>query len=420
MVNKEKQIILDRMESTNDSMFITGKAGTGKTYLIQEFMKTTKKNVLLLAPTGIAAVQIGGQTIHSFFQRGINVLPENVRPVTGENAAILAAADTIIIDEVSMMRADLVDAMATSINSTVWYHSGKDFWGKQIIFVWDLYQLPPVVGNDTKKYFNRTYQSPFFFGATIFFYWDFKLPIYELQKIFRQEDEDFKTILNAVRDWTVEQHQLNTLNEQVWKLSKKDSIYISKTNKAAEEINKKNLFRLRWEKFTSKAEITWRIDKKYYANDELLTFKVWAQIMMLNNAESWQNGTIWHIKEIHKNYVLVEINWETYEVEKHERRVYTPSVKGNKLSYNMAGVFKQYPFKLAWWVTIHKSQGCTFDNVSIDLWRVNSKYKTAGLTYVALSRARTLQWISLTRAIEKSDIFIDERVKFFMADKEVL
>lgn len=405
---------LELMEMRWHSLFLTGKAGTGKSTLLKQFLNTTKKNVINLASTGIAAVNTGWSTIHSFFRLHPNVKLDEVKPIRGNNLEVLKEADIIIMDEVSMVRADLLDCVSRCINLSL---TGKDdlpFGGKQMIFIWDLFQLAPIVSYEERNAFKDLYKSEYFFSAKN--YEKLNPKVIELQKVYRQEEEDFIDILNKIRIWIFEDKDLDYINKNI--IEDMDSlesgtIVLTTTNADADTINQKNLSKLDSELHFSEAEIEWEVPKSFYPNAINLNYKVWAQIMMLRNTAERKNGSIGRILEIYEDIVIVEIDDEEYEVELYEWKIFKHffNKKTKKIITETVGTFTQFPFKLAWGITIHKSQWLTFDNLCVDFGkRVFAKWQA----YVALSRAVTTNWLLLKRAVVEKDVMIDKRVLWFM------
>ncbi len=405
---------LELMETRWESLFLTGKAGTGKSTLLKQFLNTTKKNVINLASTGIAAVNTGWTTIHSFFRLHPNVKLEEVKPIRWDNLEVLKEADIIIIDEISMVRADLLDCVSRCINLSL---TGKDelpFGGKQMIFIWDLFQLAPIISTEERKAFKNIYKSEYFFSAKN--YEKLNPKVIELQKVYRQDDDDFIDILNKIRIWIFENKDLDYINKNI--IENMDSlkigtIVLTTTNADADTINQKRLTELDTKLHFSEAMIEWDVPKSFYPNLIDLHYKVWAQIMMLKNTSERKNGSIGKILEVYDDVVLVEIDDEEYEVGLYEWKIYKHffNKKTKKIITETVGTFTQFPFKLAWGITIHKSQGLTFDNLCVDFGkRVFAKWQA----YVALSRAVSTNWLFLKRAVLEKDVKIDKRVLWFM------
>lgn len=420
------QEALDLLENTDVSFFLTGKAWTGKTTLIKHFIETTKKNVLVLAPTGIAALNVNGQTIHSTFKFWAKITPSTVKDLYGENLKLIIEADTIIIDEVSMVRADLMDCIDMSLRRNTMYPN-KRFGGKQIILVGDMYQLPPVFefweDTDVTRSFNNYYDTKYFFSAMTFKHnGGFKWPVIELTKIYRQEDWPFKDILNAIRDGQCDKKMLDRLNERVGIDLWDNAIHLTTLNRMARKINEDKLKAINERSSMIDAYYIWdgKKLKDLTQMEETLIVKPGAQIIMLNNTPNRRNGTIAKfIKQFDEDVCIVEIDWEQYTVPKYEQEITAPFVElGTKeIKYRHIGTIIQFPFKLARAISIHKAQGSTFDKIYVDLgdWAFD-----AWQTYVVLSRVKTFEWLSLTRPITMRDVILDEDIKEFMSANQKL
>lgn len=426
---------LEMMENTSDHIFITGRAGTGKSTLLNLFRESTKKNVAILAPTGVAAVNVKGQTIHSFFGFKPDITFDKVKRVKDAND-LYTRLETLVIDEISMVRADLLDCVDKflRINGP---HRDRAFGGVQIIFIGDLYQLPPVVTSMERPVFEANYATPYFFSSSAFgggqnslFEQEVKLEFIELQEMFRQSDKDFIEILNAVRDNTVSAQHLALLNSRVGVFAsaqKKQGdleMYLTTTNAEASAINEKELSALRGEEFCFSAQFEGEFDHKAIPTEKDLAVKIGAQIMMLNNDSQgrWMNGTVGRVKavqfsdEVKEYAVVAELSdGETVEIFPHKWDMYHFhfNEETKRIDSEAIGSYTQYPFRLAWAVTIHKAQGKTFDRVVLDIGRGTF---SPGQLYVALSRCRTLEGISLRRPIERRHVFLDRRVSSFLKE----
>jgi len=411
---------LDLMENTSNHIFLTGKAGTGKSTLLMHFLETSAKNLAVLAPTGVAALNIWWATIHSFFW-----FPPTITLKKAKQEARFqlddpkfTELDALVIDEISMVRADLIDCMDIFLKMV--RDSKEPFGGVQMIMIGDLYQLSPVVTTMEKLFFSQEYASPYFFDAKAIQQKGFVMEFVELEKIYRQTDQTFITILNAIRTKTLEPHHLSSLNAcvvQNTSLVEEWMIYLAWTNAKVDEINQQYIDRIttRWTTFSasSQGELTQR---QFPVKPKLL-LKLWAQVMFVANDSEGRrvNGTLWKITKIKKDYILVQIyGGEEVEVKKHTWKVaqyeYNPTKK--RLDVFSVGSFTQIPLVLAWAVTIHKSQWKTFDKVIID---VSSGIFAHGQTYVALSRCRSLQWIQLVSPISASHVLLDTRVLQFLS-----
>ncbi len=395
-------------------MFLTGKAWTGKSTLLKHIFQNTEKNIILLWSTWIAAINIWWATIHSFFRFWKDIQLEKVKKLSWKNLETLKNADLIIIDEISMVRADILDCVDKSMRISL-SKENQPFWGKQMLFVWDLYQLPPVVWSKEKKYFLQEYSTEYFFSSRA--YQELDPEVIELQKVYRQKDQEFINILNKCRIGSFGEEDIEVLNQKVvWEDFKQDdgTIILTTLNKDAERINKEKLVTLPWKPFVSQAEIAGNVTPSLYPNYETLEIKEWAQIIMLNNTTFRKNWTIGKIQEIvDEEEMVVQIDWHNYSVEPFEWKVMKPRYEKKlwKIVYDKVGSFLQFPFKLAWAITIHKSQGLTFDKVIIDFGKfVFAQWQA----YVALSRATNLENMYLKRAVQKKDIRVDKRIAGFM------
>jgi len=410
---------LKLMEETNENIFITGRAGTGKSTLLDYFRSTTKKNIVVLAPTGVAAVNVSGQTVHSFFGFKPGVTVEQARKkAKKKTSAVYKKLDAIVIDEVSMVRADLLDCVDQflRINGKI---SGVPFGSTQMIFIGDLYQIPPVVIGHERETFRSYYKSEHFFDAKVFN--DVDVKYLELEKIYRQTDEKFIELLNKIRNKTVDDKDVEMINKRYFEDEDNlpgDAICLTTTNAMADERNKAELARLRGKPRAFEAEIEGKFDEKHFPAEKVLKLKKRAQVMLLNNdpVGRWVNGTIATVNELKNDYLSVELpDGSIEELAPFKWSIYNFSWnKGtHSVDAETIGTFKQYPVKLAWAITIHKSQGKTFDDVVIDIGRGTF---TPGQLYVAISRCRSFDGIFLKKKIKKSNIWTDWRVVKFVTE----
>lgn len=410
--------IIDLMENSTRNLFITGKAGTGKSTLLNYFRTITDKEVIVTAPTGIAAINVKGVTLHSFFQippRVINKEDPEIK-VLFKKRDIFKKMNVLVIDEVSMVRADMFDAIDYSLQIN--RNNKLPFGGVQLILFGDIFQLSPIIEKGSKEYFDFNYKDgPFFFNSDAFYDGNFKT--LELEHIFRQKDPNFISALNCVRNGINISETLDLINKTCLENdfaagSEKISVTLCTTNRDANEINRKNLDNLESEPFEYKGKISGEFDRKSLPTEESIVLKVGAQVMFVKNGtseeERWVNGTIGKVKRLEKKNIIVEVNNKELSVSpvSWEALKYSFDKEANKITSEVVGVFTQFPLKIAWAITIHKSQGQTFENVNIDLGRGAF---THGQTYVALSRCTTLEGISLKRKIKFSDIIVDECLK---------
>lgn len=422
-LNPEFQKALDLMENTSKNVFITGRAGTGKSTLLTYFRSHTKKKVVVLAPTGVAALNVSGQTIHSFFKFKPGITLQNVKRVykKGDVKNLYQKIETIVIDEISMVRSDLLDCIDKFLKLN--RSSDLPFGGVHMVFIGDLYQLPPVVTGEEREIFRTHYASQYFFDAKIFETLD--LAFIELEKVYRQKDDEFIRLLNAVRNNSATEAHLLAINKRYQPNYVADpksfTIYLTTTNDLADTINREQLSLLKQKQLTFYGNTSGSFEKNSLPTDIALSVKVGAQIMMLNNDNQgrWVNGTIGKIIGIEKDLdegdtiVVLFHNGKTHAVTPFTWELFHFSFdqKANSLVSETVGTFTQYPMRLAWAVTIHKSQGKTFDNVVIDIGRGTFVH---GQLYVALSRCTSFEGIVLKQEVAKKHIFMDWRVVKFV------
>jgi len=410
------------MEDSNDHVLITGKAGTGKSTLLNYFRKHTKKSVAVLAPTGVAALNIQGQTIHSFFGFRPDITPGNVKQLSEKRQEMYEALDAIVVDEASMVRADLLDCVDRFMRFNG-RKRNKAFGGTQMIFVGDLYQLPPVVQTQERELFSERYKSPYFFDADCMN--DVDLAYLELEKIYRQKDQEFIDILNAIRNASVQDGHIEALNARCVQTPEAGlDVTLASVNSLADQINDEKLSELKAKPETFYAKIKGDFKKEHFPTAVELNLKQGAQVMLLNNdsAGRWVNGSMGQVKEIlddgDEGAVLVEFpDGSEEEVTPHRWDVFHHvfNAATGSLGTESVGSFTQLPLRLAWAVTIHKSQGKTFDRVRLDLSR---GLFVPGQLYVALSRCRTLEGITLTHPVNKKNAWVDWRVVKFSTSRQ--
>lgn len=421
--NAEFLRAFDLFEHSDRNIFLTGRAGTGKSTLLQFFRTSTAKNTAVLAPTGVAAVNIKGQTIHSFFNFRPDITPDtvgNIRLRRGQKE-IYRNLDTVIIDEVSMVRADMMDCIDAFLRRHA-RHSSKPFGGVQMILIGDLYQLPPVVMREERDIFTNVYPSPYFFDAKSFPGMD--VEFLELETIYRQKEDRFISLLNAVRDDTLTPADLSLLNKNVspsFEPAGKDFyVYLTTTNDLADRTNQARLAALKGKSFEYGGTVDGQFEARNLPTQEALRLKIGAQVMLLNNDSMgrWVNGSIGHIKDIiHSNgndAVRVHLadgldvdiepfTWEMYR--------FMFDKDSGRIDSEIVGAFTQYPLRLAWAVTIHKAQGKTFEKVVIDIGYGTFSH---GQVYVALSRCVSLEGIVLKKPVMRQHILMDNRVRLFL------
>ncbi len=412
------------MEKTDASVFITGKAGTGKSTLLSHFCATTRKKPVVLAPTGVAALNVKGQTIHKFFNFYIDVTPDKIRrrQIKPRNPKLYKKITTIIIDEVSMVRADLLDC----IDAFLRLYGPKDdqpFGGVQMIFVGDLYQLPPVVSAAEQEIFESLYDTPYFFSAHALR--EAEMAIVELDRVYRQKEQEFVELLNRIRTDTLEAGDIAALNRRYLPGDGVPetggfSISLTATNSRADAINAAHLEALPGKVYCATAVVDGTFTKEYFPTATELRFKKGAQVMLVNNdsAQRWVNGSIGVIETLARDedgkpyaQVRLEDDGGLVTVTPHRWEVYKFAVAGDAIISEPVGSFTQFPFRLAWAVTIHKSQGKTFSQVVIDIDRGTF---ASGQMYVALSRCTTFEGIVLKTPVQPQHIRTDPRIVAFM------
>lgn len=420
--NPEFQHALTLMEDTPKNIFITGRAGTGKSTLLNYFRDNTNKKIVILAPTGVAAVNVAGQTIHSFFHFKPNVTPASIKKKKSEGkgkTTIYKKLETIVIDEVSMVRADLLDCVDKFLRLNG-PHAKQSFGGVQMIFIGDLYQLPPVISGAEREIFRSHYASPYFFSAKVFP--QLELEFIELEKVYRQKDNEFVRLLNTIRNRTATDNDLTFFNRRYDPSfsTSADDFYLSltSTNDLADGINEQRLSELPGKMWKAEGEIIGDFGKEYLPTAVELKLKKGAQIMLLNNDTygQWINGTIGKVKKFEKDddddVIVAELdNGETARISPYTWKIYKFFLKNEELRSEEVGSFRQYPVRLAFAVTIHKSQGKTFEKVVIDVGRGTFAH---GQMYVALSRCTTLEGIVLKQPLKKSHILMDWQVVKFL------
>lgn len=416
--NIEQQNAFDLVAKTNTCLFITGKAGTGKTTFVKRIQKEIDKNFLVLAPTGIAAIAVGGQTMHSFFGFPMQVIgPYTSLDISYEKKMLLKEVDTIIVDEVSMVRSDMVDGMDRCLRLA--FETNMPFGGKQVIFVGDLFQLPPVVrqGSADADMLRDLYGSgvPFFYKANVLK--RMNLPKIEFQKVYRQNDPEFLAILNKMRMGETQKDDLELLNEHVGKEENRTdfSVTLTSFNYMAEKINEQKLNEIVEEEFCYMAKITDEFKKTDAPVPECLKLKVGAQVIFCRNnpASGYMNGTIAKVSALEESKIIVKLeNGHEIEVQKvaWENVLSRYNRDTRKMESAVIGSFTQYPIKLAWAITIHKSQGMTFDRMHLDLSRGTFQ---AGQAYVAVSRMRSLEGLTLSHRIMPHHITQNSEVRAF-------
>jgi ATP-dependent DNA helicase PIF1 len=413
----EQAEVFQAIEGTRQHVFVTGRAGTGKSTLLNHLSWHTSKQIVIAAPTGVAALNVGGQTLHSLFRLPVGVIADHQIDQSDQVKKLLNTIDTLVIDEVSMVNADLMDAIDRSLRQAR-QRPGDAFGGVQVVLFGDPYQLAPVPGDsDERAYFADTYRSLWFFDAKVWREAD--LRIFELTEIHRQTDADFKFMLNAVRHGQVTAEIAGALNSMGARPAPEEgAITLATRNDSVNRINASALRRLSGRALTAKADITGDFGGRTYPADETLELKVGAQVMFLRNDSAgeggprWVNGSIGTVTRIDST-VYVDIDGEIHEVDPviWEKYKYSYDAASKKLTKNVVAEFTQFPLRLAWAVTIHKSQGATYERAIVDL---GSRVFSPGQTYVALSRLTDLDGLYLTRPLRPNDIIVDPNVRRFM------
>ena len=413
----EQQAVFDAIENTTDHLFVTGRAGTGKSTLLNHLSWHTEKKLVICAPTGVAALNVGGQTIHSLFKLPIGIIGNQTIEQNRDVKRLLARIDTLVIDEISMVSSDLVDAMDRSLRQAR-QRMAEPFGGVQVVMFGDPFQLAPVEPSDPgeRAWMKDHYASMWFFDAHV---WrEAPIRIHTLREIHRQHDDEFRNLLTAVRYNSVTAEMAQRLNEVGSRTPPTDGIItLASKNATVTRINAQQLERLPGRAMTAEADVVGDFGgARTFPADERLELKEGAQVMFLRNDpdQRWVNGSIGVVSRIDRT-VYVEIDGIEHEVEPivWEKLKYSYDPVTKELSRDVIGEFHQFPLRLAWAVTIHKSQGKTYDRAIVDL---GARAFSPGQTYVALSRIRSLEGLYLTRPLKPHDIFVDENVMRFRSE----
>lgn len=432
-LNPQFQQALTVLEQSPRHVFITGRAGTGKSTLLDFFRQRTPKNTAVLAPTGVAALNVEGETIHSFFRfrPGLTVeeAKQEARQVKNRRE-LYRALELLIIDEISMVRADLFDCMDVFLQSV--RHTSQPFGGVRLVCFGDLYQLPPVIRREEEAILAQVYDSHYFFGSHVFKDMTNQLfpnlDFVELETVYRQTETNFIELLNAIRNKQLTEAVIADLNQrviadQVLESLAEDTIVLTATNAQADAINTYKLNQLAGETSVFEGDASGAFERSSFPADDEITLKNGARVMMLNNdsKKQWVNGSMGTVMEMiadpDKPRVkglmvmldeggLVDVWPNTWEMTKSYFDQATQSIQRE-----VVGSFTQIPVRLAWAVTIHKSQGKTFDKVVVDLGRGAF---AAGQTYVALSRCRTLAGLQLAQPLRARDVQLDSTIVSFL------
>lgn len=415
--NIQQKMAFELVNNTNNSFFLTGRAGTGKTTFLKRIQEEADKHFIVLAPTGVAAIIAGGETIHSFFGFPMEVIGASTQvQIHPKKQEALRMVDTIIIDEVSMVRCDLIDGIDRVLRKLM--HNSLPFGGKQMIFSGDMFQLEPVVAHSAEREMLKDEygtERPYFYKAHVFK--RFRLPAIEFVKVYRQDDQKFLQLLNHVRDCRVTEMDLLQLNTRVCEHTRGEglAITLSPFNSSVQQINDLRLEQLEGKAHVYAAEVDGNFKQKNAPVEEKLTLKEGAQIMFTRNDPDhrWVNGTLAKVVSLGANKILVrledgaehlveKVTWQSF--------AYKYNKESKKLEKEQTGAFTQYPLKLAWAITIHKSQGMTFDRMKLDL---SQGTFNAGQLYVALSRVRSLEGLYLNAPVQMSHVHVNAEVMAF-------
>ena len=419
VLHPELSYALNQLERSPQHIFISGKAGTGKSTLLSLFRNTSRKRIAVVAPTGVAALNVRGQTIHSFFKIPPRLLePHDIH--RAKNRRLYQKLEILVIDEISMVRADLFDILDyhLRINRDI----DEPFGGVRIILFGDLYQLPPVVATQfERQYLRDKYGTPYFFSSHIYQEISQNMETIELTKVYRQNERHFINLLDAIRTRELDFDDLETINDRVTEREHilEGSITLTTRNDIVRKINTLELNQIDLPGITYTAKVNGRFDPRVYPTDLNLILKNGAQVMMVRNDPNrrFVNGSIGKIISLSEQHITVEIYGDDdtpkrIELEKQvwEMIKYEWNESKNRIDAKIVGTFEQWPLKLAWAITIHKSQGKTFNRVYIDMGRGAFEY---GQTYVALSRCTHLEGVQLKSPLKMSDILVDDRVTDF-------
>jgi len=427
--NNELRTAWDFVESTGRSIFLTGKAGTGKTTFLKTIMEHSRKRPIVVAPTGVAAINAGGVTIHSFFQLPFSPYVPGAKVESKfdfgkEKRKIIASSDLLIIDEISMVRADLLDAIDAVLRR--FREHGQPFGGMQLLMIGDLAQLTPVVTPEDERMLKPYYDTPYFFGSKALQQIDYVT--IQLSHVYRQQDESFVALLNEIREGHPSAEALSKLNSRVtsngqWStVNGQLAIRLTTHNNLANFYNESELQKLPGRSYQYRAEVKGTFPEYSYPTAETLVLKEGAQVMFVKNDPSgehlYYNGRIGRVMEASENRLTVYCEGDANAIEveplEWENMRYTLNEQTREIESEVQGTFKQLPLRLAWAITIHKSQGLTFDRAIID---ANQSF-APGQVYVALSRCRTLEGLVLASPLEPRAVINDERVDSYIALQE--
>lgn len=435
--NPQLELAENYLCNTGVSIFLTGKAGTGKTTFLRSVLSHIQKRYVVVAPTGVAAVNAGGVTIHSFFQLPLcpylpdvpelvteYQLPEAKRQLRKSRVDIIRTLELLVIDEISMVRADLLDAVDFRLRH--YRRNNRPFGGVQLLMIGDIHQLPPVVTDNERPYLERIYASPFFFESKAFK--KLNCVSIELRTVYRQQDKDFIKILNCVRDNRLSPEVITALNTRYvrdvdgcFNGNTKLPIRLTTHNAQADKVNQQQLERLKTKEWKLDAQIEGTFPESMYPTESTMCLKAGAQVMFVKNDTSglkqYYNGKIGIVKSYsrHDDCVTVESDGEVIEVSRTvwENTRYEINPDDKSIIQIVDGTYSQFPLRLAWAITIHKAQGLTFDNVIVDA----ADAFAYGQVYVALSRCRSLQGLVLSSPISQSCTFHNKSISDFTANQ---
>lgn len=424
--NTELRNAWDFVEHTGISIFLTGKAGTGKTTFLRTIKQRSTKRMIVVAPTGVAAINANGVTIHSFFQLPLSpFVPEStVKPrfeYSKQKRQIMRTLDLLIIDEISMVRADILDAIDSILRR--FREHNKPFGGVQLLMIGDLQQLTPIVRPDEEKLLSRYYNTPYFFDSKAL--QSTQYVTIELTKVFRQQDKVFIDILNHFRDGHVSDEDFDILNKRYQPNftpdKNSDYIHLTTHNRIADNINDRQLEQIKEQAYKFCARVEGQFPENSYPADYELTLKCGAQVMFIHNDrfERYYNGKIGRITYIDNERIEVSCPNENEKIEVEpqtwENTRYTLNETTKQIEGEVLGTFTQYPLRLAWAITIHKSQGLTFEHAIIDAQQAFA----SGQVYVALSRCRTLEGLVLASTLNRNAVINDARVDSYIAQQNI-
>ena len=425
--NKELRLAWDFVSNTGTSIFLTGKAGTGKTTFLKALREKTPKRMVVVAPTGVAAINAGGVTIHSFFQLPLSpYVPEATYQskfdFSKEKRSIIQTLDLLVIDEISMVRSDLLDAIDNVLRR--YRNHRKPFGGVQLLMIGDLQQLAPVVTEQDAQLISKYYDTPFFFGSRALQQTPYVT--IELKQVYRQSDEQFLHLLNSIREGRASKEIFEKLNQRYQPdfRPKEEEGYIRLTthNNMAQQYNEQQLERLSTPAHTFQAKIEGTFPEYAYPTDTELMLKEGAQVMFVKNdptpAHAFFNGKIGHVTKITSKGITVRCPDDDFDIEvepmEWENAKYVLNEKTKEIETEIQGTFSQYPLRLAWAITIHKSQGLTFERAIIDA----SLSFASGQVYVALSRCKSLEGLILASKLQERAVFNDPRINSYISQQE--